>query len=122
MFRILHGIGFSESETQFQKATIFSNVISSMIKILDAMNMYKISFDDLEREVIRLAFIKPIIFKIFQFCKVDANTIIQASKLDNKNLNLSLSIATALKKLWADVGVQECYSRGNEYNLNDSTK
>jgi guanine nucleotide-binding protein G(o) subunit alpha len=28
----------------------------------------------------------------------------------------------AMKQLWADVGVQECFSRSNEYQLNDSAK
>ena len=28
----------------------------------------------------------------------------------------------AMKKLWNDVGVQQCFARSNEYQLNDSAK
>lgn len=28
----------------------------------------------------------------------------------------------AMNRLWADSGVQECFSRSNEYQLNDSAK
>lgn len=28
----------------------------------------------------------------------------------------------AMKRLWADTGVQECFGRSNEYQLNDSAK
>lgn len=28
----------------------------------------------------------------------------------------------AMKSLWADSGIQECYGRANEYQLNDSAK
>ena len=28
----------------------------------------------------------------------------------------------AMKRLWSDSGVQECFGRSNEYQLNDSAK
>lgn len=28
----------------------------------------------------------------------------------------------AMKRLWTDTGVQECFARSNEYQLNDSAK
>jgi len=31
-------------------------------------------------------------------------------------------LLTAMQQLWADGGVQECFSRSNEYQLNDSAK
>ena len=31
-------------------------------------------------------------------------------------------LLAAMKRLWADAGVQECFSRSNEYQLNDSAK
>ena len=34
----------------------------------------------------------------------------------SEELNLSM------KRLWTDNGVQECFSRSNEYQLNDSAK
>lgn len=34
----------------------------------------------------------------------------------------SEELLAAMKRLWADVGVQECFGRSNEYQLNDSAK
>jgi hypothetical protein len=31
-------------------------------------------------------------------------------------------LLAAMKRLWADAGVQECFGRSNEYQLNDSAK
>jgi len=31
-------------------------------------------------------------------------------------------LLSAMKRLWADAGVQECFQRSNEYQLNDSAK
>ncbi|VDN23290.1 unnamed protein product [Dibothriocephalus latus] len=34
----------------------------------------------------------------------------------------SPELLLAMKRLWADSGVQQCFSRSNEYQLNDSAK
>ncbi|GBO33710.1 Guanine nucleotide-binding protein G(o) subunit alpha [Araneus ventricosus] len=34
----------------------------------------------------------------------------------------SEELTMAMKRLWADTGVQECFGRSNEYQLNDSAK
>lgn len=34
----------------------------------------------------------------------------------------SEELLAAMKRLWADTGVQECFGRSNEYQLNDSAK
>lgn len=34
----------------------------------------------------------------------------------------SEELLAAMKRLWADHGVQECFGRSNEYQLNDSAK
>lgn len=31
-------------------------------------------------------------------------------------------LVAAMKRMWADQGVQKCYDRNNEYQLNDSAK
>jgi len=31
-------------------------------------------------------------------------------------------LLAAMKRLWTDAGVQECFGRSNEYQLNDSAK
>ena len=37
-------------------------------------------------------------------------------------LEMGEELSEAIKKVWADAGVQECYQRRNEYQLSDSTK
>ena len=34
----------------------------------------------------------------------------------------SEELLVGMKRLWVDKGVQECFSRSNEYQLNDSAK
>ena len=34
----------------------------------------------------------------------------------------SEELLAAMKRLWSDTGVQECFGRSNEYQLNDSAK
>ncbi len=34
----------------------------------------------------------------------------------------SEELSAAMKRLWNDAGVQECFGRSNEYQLNDSAK
>lgn len=34
----------------------------------------------------------------------------------------SPDLLAAMKRLWKDPGVQDCFSRSNEYQLNDSAK
>lgn len=34
----------------------------------------------------------------------------------------SEDLLAAMKRLWQDAGVQECFGRSNEYQLNDSAK
>ena len=34
----------------------------------------------------------------------------------------SEELLAAMKRLWMDQGVQDCFSRSNEYQLNDSAK
>ena len=48
--RILHDDGFSEEEMQKQKHVVFSNMIVSMIMILNAMAVFGIEFEDAELE------------------------------------------------------------------------
>jgi len=35
---------------------------------------------------------------------------------------LSTEMADAMKRLWKDAGVQECFGRAREYQLNDSAE
>ncbi|XP_037824280.1 guanine nucleotide-binding protein G(q) subunit alpha-like [Lucilia sericata] len=65
--------------------------------------------------------------KVFQIpykTKVNAvknSYIIQMVQLNN-TITFTNVLLTALKELWADAGIQECFMRGHQYGLLDSTK
>lgn len=125
-FRILHGIGFNDTEIALQKSTIYYNLVSAMSKIVKAMRTFSIQFGDMEREVTIIFYISTIKTAFdfdWKLIKADA-TIVQESRKLSKEINfgLSLELTNSLKKLWRDKGVQKAYSRGNEYQLYDSTK
>lgn len=50
----------------------------------------------------------------------NANTILEVEV--DKVEEFEQSNAAAVKSLWEDGGIQECYDRRREYQLSDSTK
>lgn len=50
----------------------------------------------------------------------NANSILEVEV--DKVEELDQNLATAIKSLWEDAGIQECYDRRREYQLSDSTK
>ncbi|XP_050527490.1 guanine nucleotide-binding protein G(i) subunit alpha [Daktulosphaira vitifoliae] len=98
--KIIHETGYSKEECEQYRPVVFSNTIQSLMAIIRAMGILRIDFSD-------------------------------PSKTDNARQFFSLASATAegeltpelvklMKRLWADSGVQECFLRSREYQLNDS--
>jgi len=65
------------------------------------------------------------------FLKSQLNTITWRTQDDARQLfslaaaddgDLSAELAGIMKRLWKDAGVQECFSRAREYQLNDSAE
>jgi len=65
------------------------------------------------------------------FLKSQLNTITWRTQDDARQLfslaaaddgDLSAELADIMKRLWKDAGVQECFSRAREYQLNDSAE
>ena len=48
------------------------------------------------------------------------NVVARTEKKDKELF--SEELFSAMKRLWADSGVQECFARADEYQLNDSAK
>jgi guanine nucleotide-binding protein G(i) subunit alpha len=100
--QLIHGPGYSNEEREAFKEIIFSNAVQSMRVVIDAMKMMGITLS------------------------VDAN-----EKHAEAILALPGQIETdvfpaeahaAIKALWQDAGVQACFLRRIEYQLNDSAK
>ncbi|KAL3851769.1 hypothetical protein ACJMK2_015479 [Sinanodonta woodiana] len=100
--KIIHEKGYSQEECLQYRPVVYSNTIQSMIAIIRAMGQLKIDFGHPNTaEDAR------------QFFSLVGN----ADEGD-----LSPEVATIMKRLWKDPGVQECVGRSREYQLNDSAE
>nr|XP_039270828.1 guanine nucleotide-binding protein G(i) subunit alpha-like [Styela clava] len=100
--RILHQSGFSEEERRQYKCVVHSNTLQSIHAILHAMDGLKIPYESEERVA-------------------DAEKVFQVSP-KIKDSYISVELGKVIKRLWEDSGVQTCYGRSREYQLNDSAK
>jgi len=58
----------------------------------------------------------------FPFGQTDAKMVLDVIQRMEDTEPFSEELLTAMKRLWSDPGVQMCFSRSNEYQLNDSAK
>lgn len=57
-----------------------------------------------------------------EFVQADAKLVCDVVSRMEDTEPYSAELLTAMKRLWADAGTQECFSRAREYQLNDSAK
>ncbi|WVQ99881.1 hypothetical protein IAU59_007024 [Kwoniella sp. CBS 9459] len=94
--RLIHNKPFEPVEIEDYRKLTFSNIVGGMRNIIDVMDELNLAVQPENRRYISL---------------VDSEPPINSGELyPAKYLN-------ALKSLWADPGVQECYRRGNEFAL-----
>jgi len=98
--KIIHGDGYTNEELISFKPTICDNLVHSMRAVLEAMGTLKINLGDSGNRVHVKA--------ILTYVEMSADQRMPPELVD------------AIKGLWRDSGVQECYRRANEYQLNDS--
>lgn len=100
--KIIHEDGYSVDDCAQYKAVVYSNTLQSIIAIVRAMGKLQIQFKDEERAS-------------------DARQLFAlAASLEDGELTMELG--EVMKRLWLDDGVQECFSRSREYQLNDSAQ
>ncbi|CAG8566297.1 595_t:CDS:2 [Ambispora leptoticha] len=100
--KLIHDGGYSAEERESFKEIIFSNTVQSMRVILEAMENMGLSLRN-------------------ESSQKHANAILNLpSQIEGDHLSQDVSLA--IKNLWADRGVQDCFSRSREYQLNDSAK
>ncbi|BFZ61571.1 guanine nucleotide-binding protein subunit alpha [Saitoella coloradoensis] len=100
--KLIHEGGYSADERDSFKEIIFSNTVQSMRVILEAMESMEIPLDDSRNEYhVQTIFMQP-------------------SQIEGESL--SKEVGDAIRALWKDVGVQECFRRSREYQLNDSAQ
>jgi len=100
--KLIHYGGYSPDERESFKEIIFSNTVQSMRVILEAMDNMGIQLKNDGNQK-------------------HATTILSLpNQIEGDQLPSDVSLA--IKSLWVDQGVLECFSRSREYQLNDSAK
>jgi len=102
--KIIHGHGYTNEELQSYRPTVCDNLVSSMMAVMKAMLKLRINLADQKNRTYVMA-----VLQAKQGGPLPAT-------------GLSDSLATAIRALWNDGGVQSCFARRNEYQLNDSAR
>ena len=98
--RIIHDSGYSLYECKQYKPFVHSNTIQSLLAILHAMKNLEIDFVDSSR-------------------LDDAQVFLEITSKYGDN-QISCQLGEIMGRIWKDEGVQNCFSRSREYQLNDS--
>ncbi|XP_051174101.1 G protein alpha q subunit isoform X4 [Leptopilina boulardi] len=99
--RIIHGSGYSDEDKRGFIKLVFQNIFMAMQSMIRAMDLLKIQYGDSSN-----------IEKAELVRAVDFETV----------TTFESPYVEAIKDLWADAGIQECYDRRREYQLTDSAK
>lgn len=99
--KIIHEDGYSEEECRQYRAVVYSNTIQSIMAIVKAMGNLQIDFADSSRAD-------------------DARQLFALSCTAEEQGLLPEDLSGVIRRLWADQGVQACFGRSREYQLNDS--
>ncbi|XP_070764088.1 guanine nucleotide binding protein (G protein), alpha activating activity polypeptide O, a isoform X6 [Enoplosus armatus] len=102
--KIIHEDGFSGDDVKQYKPVVYSNTIQSLAAIVRAMDTLGLEYGDKERK--------------HDGRQLYVLTI--AGKTDTEPY--SAELLSAMMRLWSDSGIQECFSRAREYQLNDSAQ
>ncbi|NWX92548.1 GNA14 protein, partial [Nothoprocta ornata] len=99
--RIIHGSGYTEEDRKGFTKLVYQNIFTAMQAMIRAMDTLKIKYT-LEENEDNVQMIREV--------EVDKVTALERKQVE------------AIKKLWEDPGIQECYDRRREYQLSDSAK
>ncbi|MGH0146621.1 UNVERIFIED_CONTAM: hypothetical protein FKN15_041232 [Acipenser sinensis] len=99
--RIIHGSGYTDEDKKGFIKLVYQNIFTAMQSLVWAMDNLRIQYKDEQN-------------------KENADLIkdIEVDKVSTLEKNQS----EAIKSLWKDPGIQECYDRRREYQLSDSAK
>ncbi|XP_012735232.2 guanine nucleotide-binding protein subunit alpha-11 [Fundulus heteroclitus] len=99
--RIIHGKGYEESDRRGFIKLVYQNVVTAIQALIDAMHTLKIEY-------------------------VEEQNLNYAEKLKEVDVIYVTSLQSwevdAIKRVWNDHGVQQCYNRRREFHLSDSAK
>ncbi|XP_064356380.1 guanine nucleotide-binding protein G(q) subunit alpha [Dromaius novaehollandiae] len=99
--RIIHGSGYSDEDKRGFTKLVYQNIFTAMQAMIRAMDTLKIPYK-YEHNKAHAQLVR----------EVDVEKV---STFENPYVD-------AIRSLWNDPGIQECYDRRREYQLSDSTK
>ncbi|KAM6329248.1 guanine nucleotide-binding protein subunit alpha-14 [Alca torda] len=99
--RIIHGSGYTEEDRKGFTKLVYQNIFTAMQAMIRAMDTLKIQYTSKENEESA---------QMIREVEVDKVTVLERKQ------------AEAIKQLWEDPGIQECYDRRREFQLSDSAK
>ncbi|XP_059224583.1 guanine nucleotide-binding protein G(q) subunit alpha isoform X4 [Stomoxys calcitrans] len=99
--RIIHGSGYSDDDKRGYIKLVFQNIFMAMQSMIKAMDMLSISYGVADHSELG---------ELVMSIDYESVTTFEDPYL------------SAIKTLWADAGIQECYDRRREYQLTDSAK
>nr|CAD7456928.1 unnamed protein product [Timema tahoe] len=99
--RIIHGSGYTDEDKRGFIKLVYQNIFMAMQSMIRAMDLLKIQYGDSSN-----------IEKAELIRSVDFETV----------TTFESPYVEAIKDLWSDAGIQECYDRRREYQLTDSAK
>jgi len=100
--RIIHGSGYNENDRIEFRARVFENIYRGMRAMVDAMDNLHIEYEKADN------------------ANKYADMILE---VDPESVQeLIPEHVVAIRSLWADAGLQQCYDRKREYQLSDSCK
>ncbi|XP_045418560.1 guanine nucleotide-binding protein subunit alpha-14 isoform X1 [Lemur catta] len=99
--RIIHGSGYSDEDRKGFTKLVYQNIFTAMQAMIRAMDTLRIQYVCEQNK--------------------DNAQMIREVEVDKVSV-LSRDQVEAIKRLWQDPGIQECYDRRREYQLSDSAK
>ncbi|XP_038258568.1 guanine nucleotide-binding protein subunit alpha-14 isoform X1 [Dermochelys coriacea] len=99
--KIIHGSGYTDEDKKSFTKLVYQNIFTAIQAMIRAMDTLKIQYTS-EQNKENAQLIREV--------EVDRVTALERKQVE------------AIKKLWADPGIQECYDRRREYQLSDSAK
>ncbi|ETE61624.1 Guanine nucleotide-binding protein subunit alpha-11 [Ophiophagus hannah] len=109
--RIIHGSGYSEEDKKGFTKLVYQNIFTAMQSMIRAMETLKILYKYEQNKICSLL-----------SSRMKANALLIREVDVEKVSSFEQPYVSAIKTLWNDPGIQECYDRRREYQLSDSAK
>ena len=98
--RIIHGSGYSPGECKSYRPVVHSNTLQGLFSIIYGMKKLKLDFHD--------------------SCRHKDTKLLFEMTRNSNNREITYELADIIARIWNDKGVQACFLRSREYQLNDS--